>query len=591
MAGAPAFQLNHLPHHRSLAAAYLCFALLTLSTVASAQSETENWTRCEGKNPDLSIRACTALIQSAAQDDENLAVALNNRGIAYDVKGQHDLAIADFTHAIQLKPDYAGAFSNRASAHAARGELDFAILDFNQAIQLKPDDASAFNLRGSAYEAMGQPDLAIADFSRAIQLKPDLADAYSSRGNTYADQRQFSSAIADYTQSLRLNPSDASTLFDRGAAYLVTTQFDSAIADFDRAIRLRPNFPEAFNNRGIVRHKMGQELQAIADFDQAIRLQPNYAAAYSNRCVSRSIAGRLQAALDDCNQALTLRAGDLSTLDSRGLVYLRMKNPAAALADYNAALIVAPNKASSLWPWYRPSDAGRYHISRGRYRRRQSNPACHRRTILQVGTRAVSRPQQAMIAIVYTRKKGRPMKPRFALLLALALLLSTIPAYAHHSFAAEFDGTKPVRLSERSLASNGPTRTPTSTSTLSMPRQGHQLGSRRRQPRRAQSPWMEARGSQNRRQGSRRGLSRQERIQPSRWPSRHPARRPQGLRRQPWRWRSRGRWHRPWFSSRHKQIIRIDKVQPCLCCNISATPLRLQLRHHDPRVEQRISYH
>ena len=51
------------------------------------------------------------MIQSSRQDAENLAV--NNRGIAYDVKGQHDLVIADFSHAIQLKPDYAGAFANR----------------------------------------------------------------------------------------------------------------------------------------------------------------------------------------------------------------------------------------------------------------------------------------------------------------------------------------------------------------------------------------------------------------------------------------------------------------------------------------------
>ncbi len=38
------------------------------------------------------------------------------------------------------------------------------------------------------------------------------------------------------------------------------------------------------------------------------------------------------------------------------------------------------------------------------------------------------------------------MKARISILLAGAITISAVPAYAHHSFAAEFDGTKPVRL-------------------------------------------------------------------------------------------------------------------------------------------------
>lgn len=38
------------------------------------------------------------------------------------------------------------------------------------------------------------------------------------------------------------------------------------------------------------------------------------------------------------------------------------------------------------------------------------------------------------------------MKIKSALMIAGALVATAIPAYAHHSFAAEFDGTKPVRL-------------------------------------------------------------------------------------------------------------------------------------------------
>jgi uncharacterized protein DUF6152 len=53
------------------------------------------------------------------------------------------------------------------------------------------------------------------------------------------------------------------------------------------------------------------------------------------------------------------------------------------------------------------------------------------------------RPDRDMIVLVYVMR----MRSKIALLVtAAALFLPAIPVLAHHSFAAEYDGTKPIKV-------------------------------------------------------------------------------------------------------------------------------------------------
>lgn len=56
------------------------------------------------------------LINKALEQAPKSAKALNSRGFIFLLKGSYKEAIADFTEAIRLKPDYANAFHNRAVA-------------------------------------------------------------------------------------------------------------------------------------------------------------------------------------------------------------------------------------------------------------------------------------------------------------------------------------------------------------------------------------------------------------------------------------------------------------------------------------------
>jgi len=106
------------------------------------------------------------------------------RGEDFSGAKQYDRAIADFTVAIELKPDYAEAYNDRGFAYYLKGKFEQAISDYTRAIELRPNYPKAFNSRGVAYMAGGYGAAkSVPDFDRAIELKPDFRYAYINRAN------------------------------------------------------------------------------------------------------------------------------------------------------------------------------------------------------------------------------------------------------------------------------------------------------------------------------------------------------------------------------------------------------------------------
>jgi tetratricopeptide (TPR) repeat protein len=106
------------------------------------------------------------------------------RGEDFSGVHQYDRAIADFTTAIQLRPDYAEAYNDRGFAYYLKGDGERAIADYTRAIELRPNYPKAYNSRGVAYMSHGYGAAkSVPDFDRAIALKPDFRYAYINRAN------------------------------------------------------------------------------------------------------------------------------------------------------------------------------------------------------------------------------------------------------------------------------------------------------------------------------------------------------------------------------------------------------------------------
>ena len=231
----------------------------------------------KNNNLDHAISYYTEVIRLAPAHPAIVAEAHNNRGIAYDDKGEVDRAIEDYSKSIELKPDFDHVYFNRGNAYHSKGDYDHAIADFNKAVELKPDFAEAYTNRGLAYHSKGDYDPAVADHNKAIELNPIYAEAYFNLGGAYKSKGDYDRAIEAFNKATNLNPNFAGAYNHRGVVYLDKGDYDCAIADFTKAIDLDPDFvAEAYYNRGLAYHKKGEIDKALKDYTKAIDLNPKF---------------------------------------------------------------------------------------------------------------------------------------------------------------------------------------------------------------------------------------------------------------------------------------------------------------------------
>ena len=129
-------------------------------------------------------------------------------------------------------------YNNRGTDYLEKGQYDLAISDFSKALEVNPHDVLTYYDRGFAYYKMGQFDLAISDFSKAVEISPRLASAYCNRGNAFCNKGEYDRAILDYSRAIEINPKDATTYYNRSIAYSKKEKYIEAREDVYKAQNL-----------------------------------------------------------------------------------------------------------------------------------------------------------------------------------------------------------------------------------------------------------------------------------------------------------------------------------------------------------------
>ena len=240
-----------------------------------------------------------------------------NVGLVFQRAGAHKEAVESFSMYVAIpgvQPEQlADGYNNRAISYRAIKRSDLAIADYTKAIQLFPKKSAQFlTNRASAYRDQKDSGKALADYEAAVKADPKYVPAYAQRGSMHSDESRIEDALRDFGKSIELDPSYAEPYYNRGTIYFQRQEFAKAIPDYDKYVTLAKDpvyLADGYMNRAISHHSTGNPQKALADLTKVIELQPRFVNGYRARAMVYRELKKNDLAEADERKAAELSAG------------------------------------------------------------------------------------------------------------------------------------------------------------------------------------------------------------------------------------------------------------------------------------------
>lgn len=124
------------------------------------------------------------------------------RARGFLAQGRVEDAMGLFNDVIEVDPDNVQGYADRGTAWAMQKQYDLALADLDRAFALGYDEASAYSTAGTICLEKAEYDKALSYFSKAAQLDPQYPFTYYNRANVHYAMGNRPAAVADLEKCL-----------------------------------------------------------------------------------------------------------------------------------------------------------------------------------------------------------------------------------------------------------------------------------------------------------------------------------------------------------------------------------------------------
>jgi tetratricopeptide (TPR) repeat protein/serine/threonine protein kinase len=291
-------------------------------------------------------------------------------GMAYELAGQDEKALAKYDEALRLDPENPGIVRNRSLCRVRLGRYVELLDDIERAISLNPEDGELQYVKGNYFanwgrakaaqaEAPGRIEQAISAYQEAVAL--GYVSARYNRGVLLRQLRRFEDAMQDQNDILEGTPDNALALYERALNLLNLKRFQDAIDDLGRILSLdtleaQELRVDVYRTRGKAWGDLGALELSESELSRAIELAPVEPDGYRSRGLTRMRRGRIESgtpenpenwrgAIADYRKYLELRPTALdaaSILNDLNEAYLGLGQFDEAIAVLDQAIKLNP---------------------------------------------------------------------------------------------------------------------------------------------------------------------------------------------------------------------------------------------------------
>ena len=291
------------------------------------------------------------------------------RGNCHFELEEYDLAIKDYSSAIEINPEFYKAYYNRGYLYRRIDQFDNAEKDLKKAIKLYPQHDEAMIELGFVYIEMGKKN-ALKYFNSAIKTNPCAKNYYwkvrarqkmlarktslehiskekfaeSYDENKIYNKKQAQEDLKDLNKAIVLDSKYENLYEMRVKRLLFLREYKKAIQDYTFLIESSPKEHLNYTMRAFCHERIGEYTKALKDCEQSVELNDGCADViiFGTRGLANYKLGKIEKALTDFNQTLEIE-DDTETYYYRGLANYKLRFFKRALSDFKKALKQKPD--------------------------------------------------------------------------------------------------------------------------------------------------------------------------------------------------------------------------------------------------------